>query len=129
MAPIIRVVVQRHPADCGVATLAMLLGVSYEDALVALAAEEPAVLTRGVFTKHLEAAAQKLGFRLRRRRRYSIDDDTGLLNLSSRKWRTDHVVVLREGLVIETDGTIWDAGEYLAALKAKPGMLLVAEAQ
>lgn len=126
-APILKVIPQRHAADCGVATLAMICGVSYEDALVAVAAEEPAVLTRGVHYKHLERAALRLGFRFRRRRRYDLDTDTGILNLSSTRLVADHLVVLKEGLIIETDGSLYDADVYFAHLKARPGILLVAE--
>lgn len=85
-APIIRVIPQRHDNDCGVACLAMLLGVSYENALVAVAQVEPDVCAKGMWLKHLKAAAALLGYRLSMRRRFDLEADTGILNLSSKKW-------------------------------------------
>lgn len=126
-APIIKVVTQRHVADCGVACLAMLLGVSYENALVAVAQVAPDVCVSGLWMKHLQAAAKLLGCRLVRKRHFELDSDTGLLSFSSKRWKLDHLAVLREGLVIETDGTIYDADVYLAVHKAKTGTLLIAE--
>jgi ABC-type bacteriocin/lantibiotic exporter with double-glycine peptidase domain len=127
-APIIRVVLQRHPADCGVACLAMLCGVSYENALVAIAQYQPDVCVSGLQLRDLRAAARRIGFALKAQRHYDIETDTGILNLSFKKRRLEHLVVLREGLVIETDGTLWDAELYLNQNKAVPGYLLVAEA-
>lgn len=105
----------------------MLCGVSYENALVAVAQVRPNVCVAGMFVSHMKAAARFLGYRLRGRGAFDIESATGILNLSSKAWRLDHVVVLREGLVIETDGTIYDADVYLAVTKAKPGTLLIAE--
>jgi ABC-type bacteriocin/lantibiotic exporter with double-glycine peptidase domain len=127
-APIIRVVLQRHPADCGVACLAMLCGVSYENALVAVAQYRPDVCITGLGLRDMRASALRLGYRLKVRQRYDIETDTGILNLSFKKQKLEHLVVLREGLVIETDGTLWDAELYLNQNKAVPGYLLVAEA-
>ena len=59
-APIIKVIPQRHYADCGVACLAMLTGVSYENALVAVAQTQPDVCIKGVWLKDLRAAARLL---------------------------------------------------------------------
>ena len=126
--PIIKVIPQRAPADCGVACLAMLCGVSYENALVAVAQEQPNVCVRGLWLKELRGAARRLGYRLKTCRSYDLETDTGILNLSSKKWKLEHLVVLREGLVIETDGTLWDADLYLKSHRATAGTLLIAEA-
>ena len=127
-APILRVVTQRHSMDCGVACLAMLLGVSYENALVAIAQDAPNVCAVGIWTTELRRAAKRLGFTLKAKRRIDLETDTGILNLSSAKWQSDHVVILREGLIVETDGTLWEPEIFLRHHQAKTGMLLVAEA-
>lgn len=127
-APILKVIAQRHENDCGVACLAMLLGVSYENALVAIAQTEPNVCARGLYFRDLTAAAKRLGYRLTRRKQFDIEADTGILNLSSHRWRYEHLVILREGLILETDGTLWEAAVYLAHHKATSGTLLEAEA-
>ena len=127
-APILKVIPQRHVADCGGACLAMLCGVSYENALVAVAQEQPNVCVTGVYLRELRTAAKRLGYALKAKRRFDLETDTGILNLSSRKWKLEHLVLLREGLVIETDGTLWDAELYLKQHRAKLGSLYVAEA-
>jgi ABC-type bacteriocin/lantibiotic exporter with double-glycine peptidase domain len=127
-APILRVVVQRHTMDCGVACLAMICGVSYENALVAIAQDQPNVCSVGIWFTELRRAAKRLGFKLKAKRRVDLAEDTGILNLSSSKWRSDHVVVLREGLIVETDGTLWEPDVFLRHHEAKVGTILVAEA-
>jgi ABC-type bacteriocin/lantibiotic exporter with double-glycine peptidase domain len=127
-APIIRVIPQRAPADCGVACLAMICGVTYENALVAVAQVQPNVCVKGLWVRELKAAAKLLGYRLRMRRGFDLETDTGILNLSSKKWTCEHVVILREGMVIETDGTLWEADLYLRQHRARMGSLLIAEA-
>ena len=126
-APIIRVVLQRHVADCSVACLAMICGVTYENALVALAQQQPNVCAQGVYLREMRAAARSLGFTLKSKRNYDLESDTGILNLSSKRWSVEHLVVLREGLVIETDGTLWDADLYLKQNRATANQLYVAE--
>lgn len=126
-APIIQVVLQRYDADCGVAVLAMICGVSYEDALLALGNYVPDVLERGVWVKDMERAAKRLGYRMRRRRAIDWEEDTGALNVASPLWRTEHLVVLRVGMIIDTDGTLWNSQDYLRAKRARHGLLLVPE--
>lgn len=123
--PILRVVPQRAVCDCGVSVLATLLGVTYEEALVALSHEEPAVLYSGVYTDDLLRAAKALGSALKKRKKYDLDEVTGILSVSSAKWSNDHVVVVFDGKLLETDGTIWDVDVFLKHHEAKPGLLLV----
>lgn len=127
-APILRMVLQRHPRDCGVAVLAMLCGVSYEEALVAVSAEAPMVLTHGLTTQQLVGAARRLGYRLRRTKRYDVETDTGALCVQNPRWPTDHLVVLAEDRIIETDGLLWEPDTFFKHYHAKPGVLFVAEA-
>lgn len=107
----------------------MLLGVPYENALVAAAQVAPNVCMTGMWIKHMQAAARLLGYRLHRRRRFDIETDTGILvtNTKRPKHHPVHVVVLREDLVIETDGCIWESELYMQQHQATAGPLLVAE--
>lgn len=127
-APILRMVLQRHARDCGVAVLAMLCGVSYEEALVAVSAEAPLVLTHGVTTAQLKRAAKRLGHRLRSTTRYDLESDTGALCVRNHRWPTDHLVVLAADRIIETDGLLWEPDTFFKHYLAQPGMLFVAEA-
>ena len=125
--PVVKIIVQRFDMDCSVAGLAMLLGVSYENALVAIAQDHPDVCVVGAWTKHLKAAARRLGYTLHERKRYDVETDTGLLNVTCPQWKHDHLVVLKEGLIIDTDGTVFDSDVYFQSQQATPGTLLVAE--
>lgn len=125
--PILRVIAQRYDMDCGVAVLAMATGLPYENALCAIAQEVPDVCVVGCWTEHLERAARHLGFRLRRRRRFDVEEDCGILNVSSKRWKNDHLVVLWDGRIIDTDFGLYRPDVYLAVNQAKPTLLLVVE--
>ncbi len=120
--PFLQVVPQRHKTDCSVACLAMLLGVSYEEALLALAV--PHVVKRGVMVRQVLVAARRLGHPLRFQRQFDLDTDTGILGVRSAKWPQEHLVVLKDGLIFDTDATVWDQDCFMAAYDAKAISLL-----
>lgn len=110
--PFLSVVLQRHPADCGVACLAMLLNVSYESALLAVRKQDQIRL------RDVQAAAKRLGSPLRFTRTVDLAEDTGILGVRSPKWDYEHLVILKDGLIVDTDATIWDADVFLSAYDA-----------
>lgn len=112
-APAIQIQVQREKKDCGIAALSMLLGVSYEDTLRATTLTDRSHGKRGLWTRTLQRIAKRLGFKLVVRYAFDLDNDYGLLRLP------DHAVILRNGLVIDTDAWIYDADEYLAARRVR----------
>lgn len=121
-APIIRIVRQRHAADCSVACLSMLLGPSYEDVLLAFRHN---VKDEGATLRQVASAARRLGHALRFRRAVDVELDEGVLAVNSPKWPTSyHLVVLKAGLVVDTDETVWDADVFLSVYVAKPYGLL-----
>lgn len=123
MPPVMQVVIQRHQNDCAVACMAMLLGLSYEAVLVAFRHN---VIVQGASTRHIQHAAKRLGSKLQWRRYYSVDEnDTGLLAMDSDKWHMQHLVVLKDGLIFDTDASVWDQDVYLATHKARTLSLLV----
>lgn len=117
---------QRHEADCGAAVLAMLLHISYEDALLALGGEEPDILRGGVWMATVRKAAKRLGVTMRLKSRWDPDDDEGIVQILL-PGRFNHFVLLRGGLFFNTNGTVWDPEDYYRSRKAKPGKLLVRE--
>lgn len=124
-APYLRVCIQRHPMDCAVATMAMLLDKSYEEVLVAFSHN---VIVQGASIRQMQLAARKLGHRLCwRRGPIDLETDTGILAISGMKWKADHVVVLKEGLIIDTDATIWEPDVFMAAYEARPLSILTTE--
>ncbi len=120
--PFLSVIPQRHKTDCSVACLAMLLGVSYEKALLALKVER--VLTHGVMVRHVLQAAKRLGQPLKFRRKFDLETDTGILGVRSEKWPMEHLVVLKDGFIVDTDATVWEADVYISAYQAKAISLL-----
>jgi hypothetical protein len=122
-SPFITFVKQRHKADCGVATLAMICGVDYETALLAIGKKQ--VLAEGVQLRVVRAAAPKLGKHLVLHRTIDPDNDTGILGVVSETWDLEHLVILKEGIVIDAqDQTIWDFDSYMLAHKARAVSLL-----
>ncbi len=124
--PLVSMCPQRHMADCGVATLAMFLDVTYEDALLALGGEIPNVIRRGVWFPELQRAAARLGVTTKFKRRPDLELDEGILNIKHRDG-SQHVVVLREGVLFDTDLTVWRIDDYCAAKRATTGALMIRE--
>lgn len=126
-APILKIALQHTKTDCAIAVLAMLLGFDYGEVLLVTAYVAPKVLTEGMSTKQIRAVAKRLGFSTTRKRGIDLLGDTGALTVSREDWPTDHLVVLREGLIVETDGTLWDTDMFMASYRTEPKHLLVFE--
>lgn len=124
-APYLQVCIQRHPMDCAVATLAMLTGKSYEEVLMCFSHN---VMVQGASIQQIQHATRKLGLRLRWcRKTVDLETDTGILVVHGAKWKADHLVILKEGLIVDTDATIWEPDVFLAAYEARPLSLLTLE--
>lgn len=122
-----QVVLQRHRMDCSVACLAMLFGLPYEDVLVAFAHH---VIKQGATIRQTQAAAKFLQRKLVWSRKLGdLETDTGVLVVSSAQWRHDHMVVLKDGLIIDTDATIWDQDVFFAVYEATPISILRLESK
>ena len=122
----VQFVQQRDPhEDCGIATLAMFTGVTYEDALAAAVQFQPAALHEGLTWSQMKRAAKLLGTNTRIIRKYDITTATGIL------WVEDksgcHVVYLWAGRIVDGDGECWlEPAAYLKKYKYKPKSLMVA---
>ena len=123
----IRLVKQNgYHRDCGVACLATLFGVTYDESLVACSHVAPDVLELGMTWAQIRRAAERLGAdtKMLPRGRYDIEDATGLLNVKSRA--VEHVVFLWAGRVLEGNGELWlDPDDYFRQYKVRPYSLLV----
>jgi hypothetical protein len=88
--------------DCTVAALELACGVTYETALAAALAHDPDVLRTGMLLRHVCGAAKLLGFQAEIKRKYSLEDNTGILSVHQPRHRgSAHVVYLWEGRIIE----------------------------
>jgi hypothetical protein len=124
-APILRVVTQRHGSDCSVAALAMVCHVTYEEALLAVGINDPSVLTSGLYMSAIQKAAKAIGVSLRRTRKFNLSTDRGILYVSFGKKSHSHVLVLQAGILVDTDGAIWQPEIYKRVMKATFGPLLI----
>ena len=74
-APLVVLVQQRHEADCAIAALAMLLGVSYEEVL--LMVSDPSVLQGGTWMTQLVEAAARFDLEMGRHWKTALIDRRG----------------------------------------------------
>jgi hypothetical protein len=102
----------REQSDCAIASLAMYLGYSYEDVLrVAANVDRPHRAKHGLFTDQIRVIAKELGTPLRYSRTIDWEEDYGILLLD------EHAAVLRNGLIFDPDGLIWEFDDYLEHYK------------
>lgn len=106
-----RVVTYREQSDCGIVALSMYLGASYEDVLRVVTVSDRHQGKQGLWSRTMIRIAARLGHRLRRKASVDWENDYGVLRLP------DHAAVLRNGLVIDGDGTLWEADAYIANRK------------
>jgi ABC-type bacteriocin/lantibiotic exporter with double-glycine peptidase domain len=129
--PIVQIVVQRAEGDCAIAALAMFLGFSYEDVLAAAVTREktrttPKVHRRGMFTSEIVKTAKRLGVALRSTSKFDPETANGLLGLVPLDdTQPEHIVLLREGLIFDTDGCCWEPDVFYAHYRYVPTDIIV----
>jgi ABC-type bacteriocin/lantibiotic exporter with double-glycine peptidase domain len=103
----VKIVGQRAEGDCGIAALATLLGLAYEDVYVAASGLDKERGKSGLYVRDIMEIARQLGAPMRINRRPDLDDCRGVLKV---KWRKrakgygGHYVVLYEGMVVDPSG-------------------------
>jgi hypothetical protein len=128
--PIVRFVGQRekHIGDCTIAAFAMCLGLTYSEALVAIAAVAPRVLEDGAGWRQLKAAAKTHGVVLVEKRGFDLDDleeGGGILGVKFLN-RDEHAVYFKRGLIFDgRSESVWDADVYLRVNKVTVLTMLV----
>lgn len=115
--------------DCAVAAISLATGVSYEVVLGTAMGVAPKALSEGLTLRQIRATVAGLGHTTRLRRKYDLDDDTGILWVSNTK--DTHVVYLWEGRIIEPSHahrSLWlDPRAYLLHMRFTAGNLIVVE--
>ena len=112
---------QRGRKDCGVATLATLLGRTYEEVLVVAGRIAPTVLRKGLYSSDLVRIAAEFDVLLTRRvQKIDLEDHTGILGLEYSRKRF-HAVFLTHGLIFDPqeDYIAWDAETFVKREKAR----------
>ena len=123
-APVSRVVVAREAADCAIASIATYLGVTYEDVLRAVVREDTAEGRAGLTTEEMIAVSGRLGTVLRFVPRKAIEEIEDVYGIAL--WR-DHAAVVRNGLIVEVDGSIWEFEVYQRATRRRLCGVLIAD--
>jgi hypothetical protein len=123
--PFVNITLQQSKADCGVASFAMLTGVSYLDAFAAIGSN---VHKTGMKTRQVVTMGRRLGYELKLQRQFDLDTDCGLLAVErvtkkAGEW-DQHMVLLKWGLVFDTDGSVWEPDVYFAQHGFRPLSLL-----
>ena len=112
MALVMQHVRAREKADCAIVALAMYLGQTYEDVLRATAEVDRKYKGKeGLWETEIKRVAKALGYSLKKKSRVNLDEDHGILCMPN------HVTVLKNGLIFDSDGAIWEAEDYLAFSK------------
>lgn len=121
--PFIQIVLQRSEGDCGVSCLAMFLGRTYEEVLLAF--RQPLTTMKyGARMQDLQRVSVRLGDPLKWHRRIDMESQEGILAVCFPKAAFSHVVVLKGELIIDTDATLWEPQDYLDYHEARPTSIL-----
>lgn len=111
--------------DCAIASLAMFLGLPYAQVAASAVTVAPQAFDRGMWCTEIQRTSKRLGVQLVQRRRFNVDEDTGILCLDL-PCGSSHALVLFRGVLINSDdGMVWDPDAYQAKNKAVFRVLLV----
>jgi hypothetical protein len=131
MLPLLKVTKQLDKADCAIACLAMMLGKPYPEILHAACSVGANPGQAGMSTEAILQTALRLGTNLAIKRGWDWETDCGLLSIErkrpSKKHFSQHMVLLKWGLVFDTDGTVWEPDIYLDKLGYRALSLLTEE--
>ncbi len=116
--------------DCAVAAISLATGESYEQVLGTAMQVDPKALKTGMSMRKILVVLGLLGFAARLKRKFDIDEETGILIVAELKNTYErHAVYLWEGRIVEPSlgrRTLWkDPEQYLTDEKSKAFWLIV----
>lgn len=113
-------------SDCAIAAIALATGETYDAVLSEAVQVRSDAVTRGMVWRDIRAVVARLGFTSKLRRKYDLEEDTGILDC--KRGREEHVVYLWEGRIIEPRldrRSLWrDPDAFLSHEGWTAGMLL-----
>ena len=128
----IKIVPQKKDYDCGIAAMAMLLGITYGDvsAVVRALYGSTKPNKRGIMLYHMEEIASQLDTPLKRvyKAKSYLSGKTGILGMNGGNMDSaGHWVVLKDGDTIldPDDGAVYKLYDYLEENKCRPATLLI----
>jgi hypothetical protein len=113
-------------ADCAVATLGTLFGLTRDEALIAFGAAAPSVLIDGMTDAEVDEALASINAKFKRvpPSQFDLHEATGVLAVGKRS--LEHYTFLWAGRIIDGRGEHWlDPEDFLAHYKFKPIHLIV----
>lgn len=116
--PLFHIVLQKRGWDCGIATLASLMGEPYEEVL--REAAQRFKIERGMHAREMIAVAKVFNVELKHRvKNIDVEEHNGILGIVHKGGH--HAVLLMNGLVFDPgeNGTVWDAETYIKIHKLK----------
>lgn len=127
--PFVTLALQHTKGDCCIAALSMLTGIPYEDVLVKAVTKKYPRPHKGMYSsRQICDTARRLGTSLVLRRTWDLETSCGLLTVERIEKKPEffdqHVVLLKFGLVFDTDGTVWEPETYFLKEGFKPVSLL-----
>lgn len=117
--------------DCYISAISAYFGRPYEEVVAAAGKVFPTFWRTGLENKHALRVVRRLGKRARWVRDFDLDEDSGVLSISYHVGRTEHVVLLLEGRIVELEDhpvSSWEPSAFLTAHGAKTGLLMVEDA-
>lgn len=130
--PFVNIVLQQDKADCAIAVLAMYLGLPYHDVFAAaITPTFPAPHKKGMYSRQIIQLAKRLNLKLTLKRTWDLETSCGLLTIEKIDKQPDefaqHMVLLKFGLIFDTDGTVWEPADYFEQQKFRPVSIFVEE--
>jgi ABC-type bacteriocin/lantibiotic exporter with double-glycine peptidase domain len=125
-----KVIRQRKDWDCGVASIAMLLGVDYRDvsATVAAIIDDPKLKKRGLILYQLEDVIAAFGFETKRvyRKKDYLDGANGILGMNGGNMdAAGHWVVVKDGMILDPDdASVSSLEDYIKENNCRPATLV-----
>jgi hypothetical protein len=104
----------------------MISGETYENVLRAVCRVDEDGASDGLFIPQIIKAASELGVELRKKRPVNLQRDNGILHIRMRNGGLHVAILVRGGLIMETDGSLWTVAEYLRAYRPRVNAVLVA---
>jgi hypothetical protein len=131
---------QRSDADCGLASLAMTLGVPYREVCLTATKMNKKFISEGVWLKELVAIAHEFGVKLTYRPVSDYTEVNGILAVAQgvsakrgtkrtkRQRESDHCVTVFSSVIFDpSSGLAWEPSSYWAFTKRRPTRFLVVE--
>jgi len=120
--------------NIGLEALAMLIGHSYEDIFAKTVSKScPTPHLSGMKTRDIVRVAKKFQVVLRLLRTWDLENSTGLLTVERLHKEKDefeqHLVLLKFGLIFDTDGTVWEPETYFSQHEFRPVSILIEEGE